>query len=81
LAIYALATRNKSAFLRFAVHLANGTHVNLEEVRYFRTQSGSINTVPSQDLIVDGEFCFQTPQVFGMNERALSVVVPQEFNG
>jgi diacylglycerol kinase (ATP) len=80
LAIYALATRNKSAFLKMALHMVNGSHVNLDEVRYFRARSGLLNTVPSQELIVDGEPCFSTPQEFGMAERVLNVVVPQEFH-
>ncbi len=81
LAVYALATRNKSAFIKMAVHMVTGGHVNLPDVRYFRVQSGSFNTVPAQDIIVDGEACLRTPASFSMAERALSVVVPQAFEG
>jgi diacylglycerol kinase (ATP) len=81
LSIYALATRNKSAFLKMALHMINGSHVDLSEVRYFRASSGILNSVPSQELTVDGQVCFKTPQNFSMSRKVLSVVVPQEFSG
>jgi diacylglycerol kinase (ATP) len=81
LAVYALATKNRSSFVRFALHMVNGTHVGLSDVKYFRVQSGILDTAPSQEITVDGEICFRTPRSFSMAERALHVVVPQEFNG
>jgi diacylglycerol kinase (ATP) len=79
LAIYALASRNKSDFLRMALHMAGGKHVELKEVKAFREKSGRLSTIPGRLVTVDGEVCEKTPVAFAIAPGALRVAVPQDF--
>ena len=80
LSIYALATRHKSAFLKMALHMRGGKHVDLDEVKAFRVKSGTLTANPPQRITVDGEICMATPVKFGIVPAALKVMTPLEFD-
>lgn len=80
LSIYALASRRKIAFLKMALHMRGGKHVELDEVRSFRVQSGRLSTSPGQRVTVDGETCLETSVDFGMVPHALRVMAPPDFD-
>lgn len=81
LTMYALATANKLAFLRLALRLPTGNHVNLPEVRCQETVGGKIITVPPMPVTIDGEVCWQTPLPFSIAPDALRVRAPLSFEG
>lgn len=81
LTLYALATANKLAFLRLALRLPTGSHVNMPEVRCQDTVGGKILTVPPMPVTIDGEVCWQTPLPFRIAPDAIRVRAPLTFEG
>jgi len=81
LIVYALTASTRWELLQFVLSLPGGRHVGLESVPTFRAKSGMIETLPSQDVIMDGEVVFRTPLKFGLAPKALRVMVPQDFAG
>lgn len=81
LSIYALASPNKSALLKLAVHMAFGGYINMADVRVFRAQSGELTTFESKRVTVDGEIAMSTPVRFAVVPGALRVAVPMSFPG
>jgi len=81
LSIYALASPEKSALLKMAVHILAGGYLKQADVKVFRTQSGKLSTVGPKRVTVDGEVCMMTPIEFGIAPRVLNVAVPQGFEG
>jgi diacylglycerol kinase (ATP) len=81
LSIYALAEPSRMAFLRLALHLREGRHVELPEVYSISATGGELRTEPPQPVTVDGEVCLRTPIRFGIRPGALRVVVPADFQG
>jgi YegS/Rv2252/BmrU family lipid kinase len=81
LTLYALATANKAAFLRLAMNLPTGRHVDLPEVHCQDTVGGTIITVPPMPVTVDGEVCMHTPMPFSVAPDAIRVRAPRSFEG
>lgn len=79
LSIYALATTQKSHFLRMALRLPSGKHVELDDVRSYQATSGRLVTTPTRQMTIDGEIGMQTPVEFKSMPRSLSVVVSSSF--
>lgn len=79
--VYALTASSRWQLLQFVLSLPGGRHVGLPTVPAFRTSGGKIETVPPQNVIVDGEIVFRTPLQFGLAPAALRVMVPQNFAG
>lgn len=75
LSIYALASTRKMDFLKMALYMSGGRHVNLPEVRAFRAQEGRLSAFPVQRVTVDGETKLRTPVTFGIVPGALKVMV------
>jgi diacylglycerol kinase (ATP) len=78
LSIYALASKSKSDFLKLALRLHSGTHVELEEVRSYCAKEGRLETAPSRDVTIDGETCLKTPADFRVYPGALEVLTPRD---
>lgn len=78
LSVYALASRQKSAFFRMALHMWGGRHVLLDDVISLRVQAGTLRTFPSKRVVVDGEICAPTPAEFGIAPGALRVFTPPD---
>ena len=81
LTLYALATANRAAFLRLALLLPSGRHVDLPEVHRQDTTGGVIRTVPPLPVTVDGEVCAFTPLPFHVAPDAIRVRAPNAFEG
>lgn len=79
LSIYALASPRKSAFLKMALSMRGGKHVDLDEVKAFRTQRGRLVSHPHQPITIDGEPASMSPVDFRVIPGALRVMVPQSF--
>jgi diacylglycerol kinase (ATP) len=81
LTLYALQTTNKAAFLKLGILLPLGRHVDLPEIHYEDTVGGTLETVPSLPVTIDGEVCARTPLEFGIRPLALRVMTPESFSG
>ena len=81
LTLYSLASADKMAFLRLALRLPTGTHVNLPEVHCQDTVGGTITTTPSMPVTIDGEVSWRTPLPFKIAPDALRVRAPLTFEG
>lgn len=81
LTLYALKTTHRSAFVRLALNLAVGKHVDLAEVHSEETTWGTITTTPRLKVTVDGEICEQSPLQYKVLPDVLRVRVPPEFAG
>jgi len=81
LSIYALASPHKTAFFKLALHMVMGGKLDLEQVKVFRAQSGTLTTIGPKWVTVDGEIAMTTPVQFGMVPAALRVAVPTSFEG
>lgn len=79
LEVYALAGVNRSAFIRFALQLRTGRHVDMPDVRHFQVPEGSFETAPSKRVTLDGEIFCRAPVSFKSLPGALRVVVPPDF--
>lgn len=80
LSLYALMSTRKIDFIRYAMHLPGGHHIDLPDVHFQHTQGGTLTTVPIRHVTIDGEIADQTPAKFGVLPRVLPVLVPQEFD-
>jgi YegS/Rv2252/BmrU family lipid kinase len=76
LSVYALASPKRRHFLRMAFRLYGGRHVEMEEVRSYSVEAGSLETWPTKQGVVDGEVCVKTPARFRSVPGALRVAVP-----
>lgn len=76
LTVYGLATTRRSAFVKFALRLRSGTHVDLPEVKWMYTRGGRLEATPSRKVTVDGEIGFSTPIDFRVAPSAIRVRVP-----
>lgn len=79
LSLYALRTTNRAAFLKLALYLPSGRHVDLPEVHYEDTTGGMISATPARSVTVDGEICATTPIRYGIAPDSIRVVVPDTF--
>lgn len=79
LSVYALKTTHRAAFLKMALLMPSGHHVDLEDVHYQDCREGELVTFPPMAVTVDGEVCADTPLKFGIAPKALSVIAPAEF--
>jgi diacylglycerol kinase (ATP) len=79
LSLYALKSKSKFNFLRYAMHLPGGRHVDLEDVHSEHTSGGVLKSSPSRHITIDGEVCASTPIQFGVRPRCLNVVTPIDF--
>jgi diacylglycerol kinase family enzyme len=79
LVVYSLATRSKGAFLRLALALPTGRHVDLPDVKWQTCRGGRLSTTPSMKVDVDGELCMNTPVEFRELPGALRVIAPLDF--
>lgn len=79
LTLYALKATTRAAFLKMALYLPTGRHVDLTEVHHEDCVGGELATLPPLPATVDGEVCAQTPLHFGVARGALRVVTPVEF--
>ena len=79
LVLYALKSDSKMQFLRYAMHLPGGHHVNMENVHFEHTGGGHLNATPTRMVTIDGEVCAKTPVTFALRPRCLAVITPQSF--
>jgi len=81
LSMYALATTNRAAFLKLAWRLTTGRQDELPEVYSLTTVGGRLETWPSRKVVIDGEVSASTPIDFKVVPKAISVRVPEAFEG
>ena len=81
LSVYALASRRRRDFLRMALHMSGGHHVDLKEVVSYHALSGRLSCTPQRRVTVDGEICLTTPVEFRSLPHALTVAVPSDTLG
>jgi diacylglycerol kinase family enzyme len=81
LTLYELGARHRIAFLKLALSLPYGRHVDLEDVHWQDTEGGTITTYPPLAVTIDGEVCEQSPIPFSVAPDVLRVRVPKEFRG
>lgn len=79
LSVYALASSRRADFVKMSVMLAQGRHLDLETVKSFTGERGSVSAKPIRRITVDGEVRLRTPAEFSVHALALNVMVPQEF--
>jgi len=80
LSVYALATTNKIAFLKFALRLRAGRQAELDDVRSFQTRKLHLETTPSRRIVLDGEPLIQSPVDFSISVKKLRVAVPSDWD-
>lgn len=73
--VYAIQGKSKSTFLRLAMRLPFGTHVDLPDVLAWSLESGRLETDPNAPLVVDGERGLFTPIQFRVEPKAIRVVL------
>jgi YegS/Rv2252/BmrU family lipid kinase len=81
LSIYALKGRSRSGFVRMALRLWSGRHVELDEVFAIESRGGRLATRPAKRVTVDGEIPYRTPIKFGIRPGALRVMRPRQADG
>jgi len=79
LTVYALEGTSKEAFLKLAWRLPRGRHVDLPEVLAMNVESGRLDTIPHERVIIDGEKGGYTPFEFRLVPDAVNVVVGPNF--
>jgi diacylglycerol kinase (ATP) len=70
----------KFRLYRFFPTVFTGEHMNMPEVRYFRTPNVQVESSVPMDFYGDGEFLCQTPFTLRVLPQALRVLVPWEKN-
>lgn len=80
LLIYALASDRRSALFRLALAVQLGRHVDLHDVKVWRSKKGRLETGEPRTVTVDGELILRTPFDFGVDPGSLQVRTPLEFD-
>lgn len=78
---YALKGSNKSSFLRYALNLWGGHHVNLNDVEPFTFKRAKLETSPIRRFVVDGEIGERTPVEIAVDPGAIRVIASKDFPG
>jgi diacylglycerol kinase (ATP) len=65
----------KLRVLRFFHTVFSGSHVNLDPVTYFQSNSLVLESDPPLDVYADGEYICSTPVEVGVSPRSLRVIV------
>jgi YegS/Rv2252/BmrU family lipid kinase len=79
LSVYAVRSTSRATFLKMAMFMFTGHHVDLDEVHYEDCREGMLTTFPHMPITVDGEVCAQTPARFNAAPRSIRVVTPTTF--
>lgn len=78
---YALKGSNKSTWIKYAMHLFSGAHVELPEVEEFSFKTGRLETLPRRRFVIDGEIGERTPADLSIDPAAVRVLVSKDFPG
>lgn len=78
---YALKGRQKSSWVKYAMHLFSGGHVDLPEVEEFSFVKGHLETEPRRRFVIDGEIGERTPTDISIDPGAVRVLVSKDFPG
>lgn len=79
LRVYTVGPKARRELLRLFFKLLLGRQSELSSVRTFDSKTGSIQTQPSKDVVVDGEVLCQTPIEYQAKHSILKVRVHLDF--
>lgn len=71
---------NRWKLLIFWISFLTGKHHRLPELKYFLTESVTIQTSPVKYIDIDGDSITKTPASVSIASKALRVLVPQDFH-
>jgi diacylglycerol kinase (ATP) len=81
LRLYAVESSSTAGLIKYALLLPTGFQGVLKSVHSEETEGGTIETDPTQSIVIDGEIAAKTPLRFSVAPLALKVMTPKSFKG